>query len=737
MPRLVLGIGLALLLALPPPSRAAQPQFWRIEGAQDLLDGTLDGLSVDAHGRVRLGLAEKLLQDTEAPDVWALARDSKGVVFAGTGNEGKVFKWEQGKGSLFYKAPELEVHALAVGRDGKLYAGTSPDGRVYAIDASGKGEAFFDPKDRYIWALVFDHEGNLLVATGSEGKVYRVAPTGKAQVLLTSSETHITSLAIDPKGNIYAGSSPGGIIFRIDPSGKVFALYDSPYREIAALDIGDDGTIYAAAADGGEKDEPAPRPLPSPPLPPVAATGGAEVIVTESIAAIPLISASPFPSRPPETTRAGAKGAILALLPSGTVDTLWTSAEEMPHSLVGTKDGIVFGTGNKGKLYRVQEDDTWTMLASFPSQQVTALSRGGSGELLLATSNPGRIYALGPGLAKAGSFLSKVKDTDVISAWGRVRYRAKGARVEVSTRSGNTQTPDSTWGEWSKPYAPGGDPVTSERARFLQIRVVLSGEGAESPVLDSVETGYLQRNLRPQVQTISVHPPGEVIQRPLSVTGEPEILGQDPSESAETRPALPSTPRSAGAASSMAYARKLYQKGMQTLSWKAEDPNGDPLVFTVEYRAQDDDHYHLLRKGFTEPVVAWDTSTVPSGRYVVRVTASDSPGNPEGLALTGTKESVPFDVDNTPPSVSATLLSRSPLKVRAVVKDDHSVVRKAEYSVDGGRWHEIYPSVGINDGLEETYEITITDLAGQGRHTVVVRGADLFGNVATARLDVP
>ena len=36
------------------PARAAQPQFWRIEGARDFLDGTTEGLSVDSEGRVRL-----------------------------------------------------------------------------------------------------------------------------------------------------------------------------------------------------------------------------------------------------------------------------------------------------------------------------------------------------------------------------------------------------------------------------------------------------------------------------------------------------------------------------------------------------------------------------------------------------------------------------------------------------------------------------------------------------------
>ena len=183
------------------------------------------------------------------------------------------------------------------------------------------------------------------------------------------------------------------------------------------------------------------------------------------------------------------------------------------------------------------------------------------------------------------------------------------------------------------------------------------------------------------------------------------------------------------------YSRKLYQRGIQTFSWKAEDPNGDNLLYEVSYRRMNDTRWRLLRKGLTDAVLAWDTSTVPNGRYVIRVTVSDSPSNPESLALTSEKESDPFDVDNTPPSVSLILVP--PSTVRAVVKDDSSLVRKAEYSVDGGRWQEVHPVDGINDEMEETYEISIASLGSPGPHVLVVRGTDLLGNASTARIEVP
>ncbi len=75
---------------------AAQPQFWRIEGPRDFLEGDTEGVSVDSEGRVRLAPAARLLHDPEVPYVWCLARDGK-TVFAGTGNDGRVFRIQDGK----------------------------------------------------------------------------------------------------------------------------------------------------------------------------------------------------------------------------------------------------------------------------------------------------------------------------------------------------------------------------------------------------------------------------------------------------------------------------------------------------------------------------------------------------------------------------------------------------------------------------------------------------------------
>src|SRR5262249_49103084 len=396
-------------------------------------------------------------------------------------------------------------------------------------------------------------------------------------------------------------------------------------------------------------------------------------------------------------------------------------------------------TGNKGKLYQVRNDRTWSMISAFPSEQVTALARRSGGGAALATSNPGRIYALDSAAGDRGTFTSKPKDTETVSSGGRVRWEAslpKDTRVEIQTRSGNTGAPDSTWTAWSCAYTNAdGDAVTSERARFLQIRAVLVGKGGTTPVLDSVTAAYLQRNLRPQVQSITIHPPGEVFQKPLSLTGEMEILGLEPGL-VSARANAASAARS-GLPPATSYSRKLYQKGIQTISWKAEDPNGDTLSYEVHYRPVGEQRFRLLRKGLTDAVLAWDTTTVPNGRYIIRVTASDAPSNPDALPLSGDRESPPVEVDTTPPVVTASVAGKSPARVHVAAKDDNSIIRKVEYSVDGSRWEEVHPTDGINDSREETYEFTPEVPAGAGPPRGGGRAPELVGDGASRRGEVP
>jgi outer membrane protein assembly factor BamB len=740
MKRRLAAIAVLSLLAsfATPRLRAAGPQFWRIEGAAAFLEGDIHGLSVDSEGRVRLGGAPRPIYDPVAPNAWSVARGASGALYLGTGNDGRVMRFEGGSGSLLFDSDELEVHAVAVSPDGKVYAGTSPDGAVYAIDPNGKTSRFFDPKEKYIWALAFDAKGNLYVATGAEARVYRVDRDGKASVVLSSTDTHLMSLALDARGALYAGSAPGGLVYRVDAAGRVSVVLDSPFREIHALAVSPDGGLYAAAVDASSTDG-TPRPAAAAAAAPAAGvTVVPEVTVTESFTVLSAPGvALGAPAADLGTPGPPPKGAVLWISDGGNVETLWTSQEDVPYSLLLTQGGVLVGTGGKGKLYRVTRSHDWTLSATVPAEQVTALAAGAGKDAIVVTSNPARVFALDGTLASEGTFVSKVKDATTAARWGRITWEGKtvaDSAVRVQTRAGNTEHPDSTWSDWSAPATHAtGEAIADGLARFLQVRLTLVGKGGATPSVEAIAASYLQRNLAPEVKAITVHPPGEVFQKPISVSGDPEILGFDPDPLAVRAPAG----RAAGTASAavpaaVTFSRKMFQRGMRTLSWQADDANGDALLYDVQYRAVGDERWRPLRRGLTEAVLAWDTSTVPNGRYVVRVIASDAPGNPPNLALSGSKDSASFEVDNTPPTILAALERQ---RIRATVRDD-SPLRELEISVDAGRWEEVYPVDGVADSPEEQYDIA-PRVAGSGPHVVMLRATDILGNTSTVRVDVP
>ena len=145
-------------------------------------------------------------------------------------------------------------------------------------------------------------------------------------------------------------------------------------------------------------------------------------------------------------------------------------------------------------------------------------------------------------------------------------------------------------------------------------------------MLTSVTAAYLQRNLRPQVRSITVHPPGIVFQKPFT-TGDPDLAGFDNQTTPErtlTNAAMNPQQSSAGSPS---LGRRTYQKGLQTLVWRADDENDDELAYEIRYRREGEPSWKILRRDLTEPILVWDTTTVPNGTYFVKIVASDSRSN--------------------------------------------------------------------------------------------------------------
>ena len=731
----LLASAVFLVSALAIAVSAASPTFWTVSSQADFLRGDVEDLSIDSDGRVFLGPAASLLAETSAPFLWSIVTGADGTIWAGSGNEGKVLKvGRDGKVTTFFDATELEVHAIAAAPQGGLYVATSPDGKIYNVAADGTSKVHFDPDDKYIWALTVDPAGNVYAATGDKGVIYKITPDGKGTRFYKTTATNVVSLAIAKSGDVIAGTESPGRVFRIDASGKAFVLLDSPFREIHALRMAADGTIYAAALSatpGGGEDRSADRVLTDtsrPPVPSVSTeiTGMAvmEGPITPSSPTMP--SASRGPRRP-------GRGAIYRIRPDGLWDTLWDSGEDAPYDLLIEENGsLLVGTGTEGKIFRVSGSPARaTLLARAAARQVTALIREPSGRIVGATSNPGKLFALSSAAARKGTYESDIRDATTVASWGAIRWRASGrpGQVQVVTRTGNTATPDETWSAWSKPYTNAdGEQIASPNARYLQWKASLSSEGGDGPVLTSVTAAYLPRNLRPEVLSITVHPPGAVFQRPFS-SGEMEIAGFEENTSDGRQPTQSSTPSSSLLPSSPPLGRRIYQKGLQTFVWKAEDQNDDRMQYDSFYRREGETAWKPLKRGLWDPITVWDTTSVPDGTYFVKIAATDAPTNSPGTALTGELESASFDVDNSPPRIEFQP-ARAARTLTFVVRDDHSPVQRVEYSLDASRWRVVYPKDGIPDSRREEFEVAIEE-SEVGR-SVIIRATDAMSNVATA-----
>lgn len=729
MPRAlaVLACCLVTLVAAP----LAGPETWRVATQSDFLKGDLEQVAVDEHGRLSLGPSITTVHDAGVPIVWTALTDASGTTYLGTGTDGKVIAVDpQGRASVFYDAPEVGVHALAAAPGGGLYVGTSPEGRVYKVDAKGAATPFFDPEEKYIWALATDAAGQLLVATGDpKGRIYRVSATGAGQPLYTSSATHLVSMVFDAERRLVVGSESPGRVVRLDGEGRPFLLLDTALQEVRALRRDTRGRIFVVAqarrqgGEGGGGDAVAPAAAE-----PVRAPVPNVTVSITSMAVVDTGAAAPA-GTPAPRSEGPVTGAIFRIEPDGAAERIWEMRDDTPYDVAPLETGaLLVATGHGGKLFRLDGDPLRaTLLGRVPGRQAVQFVARGSG-LAIATATGGALVRVETGHASGGTYVSEVRDAKAVARWGVVSWRATvptGARVEVATRSGNTPTPDEHWSPWSATYADSeGSPIASPTARYLQWRVTLAG-GAVSPVVTSVAATYLQRNQRPVVSGVVVHPPGVVFQKPFS-TGETEIAGYR-AEAAEKRLSNQGQPPASTGAPTLG--RRTYQQGLQTIVWKGDDANGDDLTFDVAYRREGETAWTPLAIGLTDAIYVWDTASVPSGRYVLKITASDLPSQPADLALRGDTETPVVDVDAVAPvvTIAPAPSSGGRISMTVEIRDQQSAITKVEYAVDGGPWQPAYPADGMLDNRRET--VTIAVPAEQAGRTLVVRASDALHNV--------
>lgn len=657
------------------PASAVGSRAFELLTLDDLTGGDLKGVAVGADGVVRAGLSLGHAPMEGAQAVFGAVELADHSVLVGTGPAGKIFRAVGDQVTLFADTTELAVTSLVQSPSGAIYAATIPSGRIYRV-AQGKAEIFATlPNADYVWAIGLDKpKTGLFAATGPKGKLFHVPLAGGAPtVQFASEEPHLVTLAVDAQGIVYAGSSGKGLLFRVEGPGRAKALFDFPGEEVKGIALLKSGGFYAIANEYGEPPEP-PRRGPA----------------TGRTPPGPTSSARPKPG----------KGSLYRFDAEGRPERLMHHDEFHYVSLaLDEAETPYVGTGAEGRVYTVSDAHSVQLVADTDERQAAALAFGKTGYVV--SGDPAVFHRItGRGGIEA-VWTSKVLDAGLRARFGRLSWRSTGP-IELSTRSGNTATPDGTWSPWSTPHTASG-PVTSPPGRYVQVR----GRFARDPTaqLAEVRIPFVTDNVRPVVLDVSA------AQKGISRPGR-ELL---PSSGGE----LPK------------------HESVVRLTWKVDNPDNDALRYRLSYRREGQPWRELLRPDefLTKAEYDWETLTLPEGKYRVRVEASDEAANPPGQALRHALESAPFLVDNTPPSLRDPVLRGR--RLRVVIVDGVGPIARVEVAIDGKtNFHPLAPVDGIFDSAEETIDADLSTILPAGAHTLAIRAFDVAGNATLQELEV-
>jgi len=214
----------------------------------------------------------QLFYDPRQKYIWAMAFNSKGDLFVATGDQGEIHRvTPAGSGTLFFKTEETHARSLTIDAQDNLIVGTEPGGLILRVSPSAQGFVLYQAPKREITAVAIAKDGAIYAAgVGNKTTTASAAPPATVtpaplQVTPSSVGAIISTVNLPrsnppPTVNQGAPSIPGGSeVYRIDPDGSprkawsnaqdlVYAIsFDAQDHPI--LGTGNRGNIYRLDSD--------------------------------------------------------------------------------------------------------------------------------------------------------------------------------------------------------------------------------------------------------------------------------------------------------------------------------------------------------------------------------------------------------------------------------------------------------------------------------------------------------
>lgn len=488
------------------PALAVVTATWTVETYSQFEGGDATNAFITSAGELRPGWDTKRTK-LEGDAVWAALKLADGSVLLGSDADGAIYR---ASGDVVKKVAAvpgaIAVVALAQTSDGAVWAGAMPGNRVFRIDVAG-GKVTPGPtlKDtETIWALAAAGT-RLYAGTGPNGKLFAIDGSAAKEVAATD-DKRITAITITSDGGVWFGTSERALVFRYDAKGNTSrAVADFAGNEISALAPYRDGVVAAA---NELADVPAPLGKTAAQLEAVekpAAPKG-------QVAKAPDVGTAPGADKEPppvaDLGRKGAKkgkGALFRIGNDGRLDQLHALTQTYFTAVVVAEGNVYAGAADKGRVYMVDADGSVATAFDVDERAVSQLwvTKNLVG---FATDDSAAIYRA-TGRADAARYVSDVLDAKAVSRFGKLTWNASG-RVKLETRSGNTAKPGVGWSEWQAPSQAAksgggtlGGKIASPVGRYLQFRVALDDDDAR---VRRVAAYYVPQNSATEVSDVSV-----------------------------------------------------------------------------------------------------------------------------------------------------------------------------------------------------------------------------------------
>ena len=512
-------------------------------------------------------------------------------------------------------------------RTARVYAGGSPGGKVYRIENGKAARLLRDEGPVRLGAGVL---GPRAVrrdrASGRDPP--RSARRARASAFTRRPTRTCARSTPTPKGRVWAGTSGSGLVLRIDKTGRVSTLYDSAKPEITAITGG-----RRAAASGRP---PAPRtwrPASAEPISvPVVADGreararrltrGTRRTAVEARSHGQRLDAAPGPvprasggAATPRRSSCSRRASRRARSGRARDEVVFDLAPETTPAPESWRRRVP-----RGKLYAHR--------ARRRRRSCGPSTRSRSRSWRETTSGPTPRRALYRG--EPGSSVGRVRlrrSRTRAAPAGSARFAGKGTRprarkLEFAFRSGESATPDSTWSDWTRVGAGGA--VRDDRGARRPLPPVEGPDGARTasgrrgsgarrrptatatprPSIESLRRSSRPRSSRGRARAGSnvfetrgarregdLHEPRGVEVRGLAAQALPQGLPDAPVEGDRSR-----------------------RRHADLRDRRSGRPAGSKWI--------------VLRKDVRESFYSFDTTSLPDGEYVFRVTASDAESNP-------------------------------------------------------------------------------------------------------------